>query len=150
VAAAGSLTEAAQALNRGVWATWEPPLRFVADQTPAIMSPFQVIAHGYGNSPHSAGRFSGQRMLSRPAGCSEAWASRALGNHQLTVSLAAGGGAASCTGMSTLLVDALRSQGIPARAAGTPRWNNPAGGNHVWVEVSVRHPLLTLSTAGRR
>lgn len=89
VAAAGSLTEAAQALNRGVWATWEPPLRFVADQTPAIMSPFQVIAHGY----------------------------------------------ASCTGMSTLLVDALRSQGIPARAAGTPRWNNPAGGNHVWVEV---------------
>jgi len=37
--------------------------------------------------------------------------------------------------MSTLLVDALRSQGIPARAAGTPRWNTPEGGNHVWVEV---------------
>lgn len=46
-----------------------------------------------------------------------------------------GSGAASCTGMSTLLVDALRSQGIPARAAGTPRWNTPEGGNHVWVEV---------------
>lgn len=89
VASAGSLTEAAQALNANLWATWQPPLRFVADQTPAIMSPFEVITHGY----------------------------------------------ASCTGMSTLLVDALRSQGIPARAAGTPRWNTPEGGNHVWVEV---------------
>ena len=50
VASAGSLTEAAQALNANLWATWQPPLRFVADQTPAIMSPFEVITHGYGTA----------------------------------------------------------------------------------------------------
>ncbi|QQL44684.1 transglutaminase-like domain-containing protein [Sulfuriroseicoccus oceanibius] len=40
---------------------------------------------------------------------------------------------ASCTGLSILLVDALRSVGIPARVAGTPAWTTKQG-NHNWVE----------------
>lgn len=41
---------------------------------------------------------------------------------------------ASCTGLSILLVDALRSVGIPARVAATPLWPDKSG-NHTWVEV---------------
>merc|ERR1712072_1226485 len=45
-------------------------------------------------------------------------------------------GYASCTGLSILLVDALRSVGVPARIAGTPAWHgNVSDGNHNWVEV---------------
>eukprot|EP00928_Gymnodinium_smaydae_P073235 TRINITY_DN56472_c0_g1_i1.p1 TRINITY_DN56472_c0_g1~~TRINITY_DN56472_c0_g1_i1.p1 ORF type:complete len:377 (+),score=41.18 TRINITY_DN56472_c0_g1_i1:14-1144(+) len=45
-------------------------------------------------------------------------------------------GYASCTGISLLLVDALRAIGVPARLVGTPAWNgSDAGGNHNWVEV---------------
>lgn len=44
-------------------------------------------------------------------------------------------GYASCTGTSILIVDGLRSVGIPARMVGTPQWNIPTGGNHNWVEV---------------
>eukprot|EP00588_Corethron_pennatum_P023668 CAMPEP_0194316260 /NCGR_PEP_ID=MMETSP0171-20130528/13075_1 /TAXON_ID=218684 /ORGANISM="Corethron pennatum, Strain L29A3" /LENGTH=373 /DNA_ID=CAMNT_0039072443 /DNA_START=26 /DNA_END=1147 /DNA_ORIENTATION=- len=47
-------------------------------------------------------------------------------------------GYGSCTGLSILLVCALRSVGIPARIAGTPAWNgDPDRGNHTWVEVYV-------------
>eukprot|EP00931_Biecheleriopsis_adriatica_P106252 TRINITY_DN80739_c0_g1_i1.p1 TRINITY_DN80739_c0_g1~~TRINITY_DN80739_c0_g1_i1.p1 ORF type:complete len:305 (-),score=72.45 TRINITY_DN80739_c0_g1_i1:14-928(-) len=50
------------------------------------------------------------------------------------------GGYASCTGQSILIVDGLRSVGIPARVVGTPMWNvktrdDGGGGNHNWVEV---------------
>lgn len=41
---------------------------------------------------------------------------------------------ASCTGLSILLVDALRSVGLPARIAGTAMWTTMRG-NHNWVEV---------------
>lgn len=41
---------------------------------------------------------------------------------------------ASCTGLSILLVDALRSVAIPARIVLTPLWINQSG-NHTWVEV---------------
>lgn len=45
-------------------------------------------------------------------------------------------GYASCTGVSIMLVDALRSVGVPARLAGTPAWNgNVSHGNHNWVEI---------------
>jgi len=45
-------------------------------------------------------------------------------------------GFASCTGLSIMLVDALRSVGVPARIAGTPAWHgNMSDGNHNWVEV---------------
>eukprot|EP01062_Namystynia_karyoxenos_P035143 TRINITY_DN25774_c0_g1_i1.p2 TRINITY_DN25774_c0_g1~~TRINITY_DN25774_c0_g1_i1.p2 ORF type:complete len:316 (+),score=60.95 TRINITY_DN25774_c0_g1_i1:88-1035(+) len=45
-------------------------------------------------------------------------------------------GYASCTGISLLYVDALRTVGIPARLAGTPAWHgNASNGNHNWVEV---------------
>jgi len=45
-------------------------------------------------------------------------------------------GYASCSGISILLVDALRSVGVPARLVGTPAWNgNVTAGNHNWVEV---------------
>lgn len=45
-------------------------------------------------------------------------------------------GFASCTGVSIMLVDALRSVGVPARIAGTPAWHaNISDGNHNWVEV---------------
>ena len=43
-------------------------------------------------------------------------------------------GMASCTGLSILLVDALRSVGIPARFAGTAAWHDNRG-NHSWTEV---------------
>jgi len=42
-------------------------------------------------------------------------------------------GLASCTGLSILLCDALRSVGIPSRVAGTPSWTQKQG-NHNWVE----------------
>ncbi|MFI3298349.1 MAG: transglutaminase-like domain-containing protein [Rikenellaceae bacterium] len=45
-------------------------------------------------------------------------------------------GMASCSGLSILLVDALRTVGIPARIAGTPLWVSKEG-NHNWVEVFV-------------
>merc|ERR1711879_1101771 len=45
-------------------------------------------------------------------------------------------GYASCTGVSILFVDALRSVGVPARLVGTPAWNGkPERGNHNWVEI---------------
>ena len=43
-------------------------------------------------------------------------------------------GVASCTGLSILLVDALRAVGIPARIAGCATWVTVQG-NHNWVEV---------------
>jgi hypothetical protein len=43
-------------------------------------------------------------------------------------------GMASCSGLSILLCDALRSVGIPARIAGVPTWAT-INGNHNWVEV---------------
>ena len=43
-------------------------------------------------------------------------------------------GMASCTGLSVLLVDALRAVGIPARFAGTAAWHDDRG-NHSWTEV---------------
>ena len=43
-------------------------------------------------------------------------------------------GLASCTGLSILLTDAMRSVGIPSRLAGTPAWTTVAG-NHNWNEV---------------
>ena len=43
-------------------------------------------------------------------------------------------GMASCTGLAILLVDALRSVGIPARFAGTASWHDNRG-NHSWTEV---------------
>lgn len=44
-------------------------------------------------------------------------------------------GYASCTGTSILIVNGLRSVGIPARVVGTPEWNIETKGNHNWVEV---------------
>lgn len=41
---------------------------------------------------------------------------------------------ASCTGLSILLVDALRSVGIPARFVATASWHDNRG-NHSWTEV---------------
>lgn len=41
---------------------------------------------------------------------------------------------ASCTGLSILLVDALRAVGIPARIAGIAMWTTMEG-NHNWVEI---------------
>lgn len=43
---------------------------------------------------------------------------------------------ASCTGLSILLVDALRAVGIPARFAGTAAWHDDRG-NHSWTEVWI-------------
>ena len=45
-------------------------------------------------------------------------------------------GYASCTGISILFVDALRTVGVASRLAGTPDWHSdPEQGNHNWVEV---------------
>ena len=41
---------------------------------------------------------------------------------------------ATCTGLSILLVDACRSVGVPARAAGVANWHDQRG-NHTWVEI---------------
>ncbi len=58
-------------------------------------------------------------------------------------------GYGSCTGISILLVQALRTAGIPARLAGTPAWNqNVQHGNHNWVEVWFPPPT-TYSMAPR-
>lgn len=43
-------------------------------------------------------------------------------------------GLASCTGLSIILIDACRANGIPARFVGTPLWADNSG-NHSWVEV---------------
>lgn len=43
-------------------------------------------------------------------------------------------GMASCSGLSILLTDALRSVGIPSRIGGTPNWHDHRG-NHNWNEV---------------
>jgi hypothetical protein len=43
-------------------------------------------------------------------------------------------GAASCSGLSLLLVAACRAVGVPARCAGVMDWGDGSG-NHVWVEV---------------
>lgn len=43
-------------------------------------------------------------------------------------------GMATCTGLSIMLVEACRSAGIPARAAGIHSWPG-RGGNHTWVEI---------------
>ena len=45
-------------------------------------------------------------------------------------------GYASCTGVSTTYIAALRVAGVPARLVGTPAWlGDPAKGNHNWVEL---------------
>jgi len=41
---------------------------------------------------------------------------------------------ASCTGLSILLTDALRSVGIPARIVAIAMWPDESG-NHTWVEI---------------
>jgi hypothetical protein len=41
---------------------------------------------------------------------------------------------ASCTGLSIMLTDALRSVGIPARIVAIPVWADESG-NHTWVEI---------------
>jgi len=41
---------------------------------------------------------------------------------------------ASCTGLSILITDALRSVGIPARIAAIAMWPDNSG-NHTWVEI---------------
>jgi hypothetical protein len=43
-------------------------------------------------------------------------------------------GMATCTGLSIMLVDALRAVGVPSRLAGIDSWPG-RGGNHTWVEV---------------
>ena len=43
-------------------------------------------------------------------------------------------GMATCTGLSIMLVDALRAVGVPSRLAGIYSWPG-RGGNHTWVEV---------------
>ena len=43
-------------------------------------------------------------------------------------------GKASCTGLSILMVDALRAAGVPARLVTIPLWGTREG-NHTWVEV---------------
>jgi len=45
-------------------------------------------------------------------------------------------GMASCSGLSILLTDALRSVGIPSRIAAAPRWHDNRG-NHTWSEVWI-------------
>ena len=45
-------------------------------------------------------------------------------------------GMASCSGLSILLTDALRSVGIPSRIAGTANWHDNRG-NHNWCEVWI-------------
>lgn len=45
-------------------------------------------------------------------------------------------GMASCSGLSILLTDALRTVGIPSRIAGTPLWVSREG-NHNWSEVWI-------------
>jgi len=56
---------------------------------------------------------------------------------------------ASCTGLSILFVQALRSAGIPARVAGTGAWNgNETEGNHNWVEVYTNDCGSSSTSAG--
>lgn len=43
-------------------------------------------------------------------------------------------GKATCTGLSIILVEACRSVGVPARAAGIQKWPMKAG-NHTWAEI---------------
>ncbi len=43
-------------------------------------------------------------------------------------------GRATCTGLSIILVNACRTVGVPARAAGVANWHDDRG-NHTWVEV---------------
>ena len=45
-------------------------------------------------------------------------------------------GIASCSGLSIVLVDALRSVGLPARIAGNRQWFDNRG-NHSWVEIWI-------------
>lgn len=45
-------------------------------------------------------------------------------------------GMASCSGLSILLTDAMRTMGIPSRIAGTPLWVSIVG-NHNWSEVMI-------------
>lgn len=43
-------------------------------------------------------------------------------------------GAATCTGLSIILVNACRAVGVPARLAGVYEWADKQG-NHTWVEI---------------
>lgn len=45
-------------------------------------------------------------------------------------------GMASCSGLSIILTDVLRTMGIPSRIAGTPLWVSREG-NHNWSEVWI-------------
>ncbi len=59
-------------------------------------------------------------------------------------------GFASCTGLSVMLADALRTGGIPARLAGTPLWLEKTG-NHTWVEAwdgTMWRPVEAFSEQG--
>ena len=63
-------------------------------------------------------------------------------------------GYASCTGLSILLVNALRAVGIPARLSGTAAWNGlEEHGNHSWIEFwgsdSQWHIMESLPASGK-
>lgn len=55
-------------------------------------------------------------------------------------------GVGRCEETSILLVQALRSVGIPARMAGTPAWQH-TDSNHVWVEVWIKGDWFPLEAA---
>ena len=62
-------------------------------------------------------------------------------------------GYASCTGISILAVDSLRSVGIAARLVGTPAWQgHDENGNHNWLEVYIPDvfDVPTPNTAAQR
>jgi Transglutaminase-like superfamily len=58
-------------------------------------------------------------------------------------------GYGSCTGISILFVQALRTAGIPVRLTGTNAWNqNILHGNHNWIEIYIPNPSKAITITG--
>ncbi len=105
---AAGISEAALTLNREIWQFWN--ISFKANQTPNIMSPFQVPSALLVSDLYQIVLWHLWRGDHTSLEAS----------HIMVQVIEAG--YASCTGLSIFLVNALRAVGIPARMAGTAHY----------------------------
>ena len=131
------LSDAALILNKEIWHIWN--ITFQANQTPDIMSPFQVLWSLTGLTVYQS-----SAMPYRSINCVTPYAVPHSAVMQVIEA-----GHASCTGLSIFLVNALRAVGIPARMAGTEEAASPRHcqtlGQPIWtVATTCLHPCSRL------
>jgi len=139
VQGARSVAEAAQAVNKGVWALFGG-LYFKADQTPEIMSPSQVLAAGYasctGLSIFLVDALRAVGVPARVAG-TPSWIDFPAPSSPDTDTAAAAAQQQQRSGQRRLRAgsDHPQQPTVTSVAPARGSWDNHEWNNHNWVEV---------------